>query len=33
MHVSSIFRALNVANRTQATQAARCLNLTALESS
>jgi DNA-binding NarL/FixJ family response regulator len=28
MHVSSIFRALNVANRTQATQAARCLNLT-----
>lgn len=27
MHVSSIFRALNVANRTQATQAARCLSL------
>lgn len=27
MHVSSIFRALNVANRTQATQAARCLAL------
>jgi two-component system nitrate/nitrite response regulator NarL len=27
MHVSSIFRTLNVANRTQATQAARCLSL------
>jgi two-component system, NarL family, nitrate/nitrite response regulator NarL len=29
MHVSSIFRALNVANRTQATQAARSLSLLA----
>ena len=27
MHVSSIFRVLNVANRTQAMQAARCLSL------